>query len=50
MPDNISGQIFFNVRMSWNLLYYTALGVFVNIVPSAVPDKNGSSFAYLFKQ
>jgi hypothetical protein len=48
MFNDISCQIFFNVRMAGNLFNYSGLWILVNIMLSSVPDKNGSPLANFF--
>jgi hypothetical protein len=50
MFNDISGQVFFNIRMARDLLNHSGLWVLINIMFFAMPDKNGSPLAYLFKQ
>jgi hypothetical protein len=50
MFNDISGQVFFNIRMAGNLLDYPGLWVLINIMFFAMPYKNGPPLAYFFKQ
>jgi len=50
MLDDISGKNFINISMPGNLLNYSGLWIHINVMFFTVTDKDGSPFAYFFKQ
>jgi len=50
MLDDIYGKNFINIRMPGNLLNQPRLWIQINIMFFTMTDKDGSPFAYFFKQ